>query len=48
MSMPEEIFNWCLTGFEKVGKIGLVATIVFVLTGIFLIVNHKNKKEAEA
>lgn len=47
MSMMEDILGWCLTGFEKVGKIGLVATIVFVLAGILLLVNRKNKKEAE-
>ena len=48
MPMMEEIFGWCLTGFEKVGKIGLMAAIIFVLVGILFIVNRKNKKEAEA
>ena len=48
MPMLEEILGWCLTGFEKVGKIGLITAIVFILAGILLLVKHKNKKEAEA
>ena len=48
MPMLEEISGWCLTGFEKVGKIGLMAAIIFIFVGILLMVSHKNKKEAEA
>ena len=48
MPMLEEILGWCLTGFEKVGKIGLMAAILFILAGILLLVSRKNKKEAEA
>ena len=48
MPMMEEILDWCLTRFEKVGKIGLVAAIIFILVGILLLINRKNKNEAEA
>lgn len=48
MPMLEEILGWSLIGFEKVGKIGLMATIIFILVGILFLVNRKNKKEAEA
>lgn len=47
MPMLEEIVGWCLTGFEKVGKIGLMAAVLFILVGILLAVIRNNKKKAE-
>ena len=47
MPMLEEILGWCLTGFEKVGKIGLMAAALLILAGILLLVIRKNKVEAE-
>lgn len=47
MPMLEEILGWCLTGFEKVGKIGLMATALLILVGILLLVIRRNKGEAE-
>lgn len=47
MPMVEEILGWCLTGFEKVGKIGLMAAALFILVGILLAVIRNNKKETE-
>jgi len=47
MPMLGEIAGWCLTGFEKVGKIGLMAAVLFILVGILLVVIRKNKTETE-
>lgn len=47
MPMLGEIAGWCLTGFEKVGKIGLMAAALFILVGILLAVIRNNKKETE-
>jgi len=47
LPMVEEIFGWCLTGFEKVGKIGLMAAALLLLVGILLLVIRKSKGEAE-
>ncbi len=47
MPMIEEIFGWCLTGFEKVGKIGLMTAAILILVGILLLVINKNKADAE-
>ena len=47
MPMLEDVLGWCVIGFEKVGKIGLMATVVLVLVGILLLVIRKNKAEAE-
>lgn len=47
MPMIEEILGWCLTGFEKVGKIGLMAAALLILVGILLLVIRKTRKEAE-
>ena len=47
LPMLSEILGWCLTGFEKVGKIGLMAAALFILVGILLLVIRKNKAEAE-
>lgn len=47
MLMIEDILGWCLTGFEKVGKIGLMAAVIFILVGILLLVIRRNKTEAE-
>jgi len=47
MPMVGEILGWCLTGFEKVGKIGLMAAALFILVGILLAVIRNNKKETE-
>ena len=48
MPIIAEILGWCLTGFEKVGKIGLMAAALLILVGILLLVIRKNKVEAEA
>lgn len=48
MPVIAEILGWCLTGFEKVGKIGLMAAALLILVGILLLVIRKNKVEAEA
>ena len=47
MPVIAEILGWCLTGFEKVGKIGLMAAVLFILVGILLVILRKNKAEAE-
>lgn len=47
MPVIAEILGWCLTGFEKVGKIGLMAAALLILVGILLLVTQKNKVEAE-
>jgi len=47
LPMLEEILGWCLTGFEKVGKIGLMAAAIFILVGILLAVIRNNKKGTE-
>lgn len=47
MPVIAEILGWCLTGFEKVGKIGLMAAALLILVGILLLVIRKNKVEAE-
>ena len=47
LPMVEEIFGWCLTGFEKVGKIGLMTAAILILVGILLLVINKNKAGAE-
>lgn len=48
MPVIAEILGWCLTGFEKVGKIGLMAAALLILVGILLLVIRKNKVEAES
>lgn len=45
--MIEDILGWCLTGFEKVGKIGLMTTVILILVGILLIVIRRNQAGAE-
>ena len=47
MPMLGEIAGWCLTGFEKVGKIGLMTAVLLILAGILLAVIRNNKKETE-
>ena len=47
MPVIAEILDWFLTGFEKVGKIGLMAAVLFILVGILLVILRKNKAEAE-
>ena len=47
MPMLEEILGWCLTGFEKVGKIGLMTAVLLILVGILLLVIRRSKREAE-
>ncbi len=47
MPMIGEILGWCLTGFEKVGKIGLMTAVLLILVGILLLVINKNKAGAE-
>ena len=47
MPMVEDVMDWCLTGFEKVGKIGLLTAVILILVGILLLVLRKNKTEAE-
>lgn len=47
MPMVEEVMGWCLTGFEKVGKIGLMAAAILILAGILLLIIRKNKAETE-
>lgn len=48
MPMIEDGLFWCLAGFAKVGKIGLVAGMILFLVGILLFVIRKNKAEAAA
>lgn len=47
LPLIEEVFGWAMVGFEKVGKISLMAAVVLILLGILLIVLRKNKMEAE-
>lgn len=47
MPMIEDVLGWCVTGFDKVGKIGLMAAVILILVGILLLVVRKNKAEAE-
>lgn len=47
MTMVADIIGWCMTGFEKVGKIGLMTAVVLILVGILLLVMKKNKADAE-
>lgn len=47
MPMIEEVLSWCTVGFEKVGKIGLMAAVILILVGILLLVIRRNKAEAE-
>ncbi len=47
MPMIKDVLGWCTVGFEKVGKIGLMAAVVLVLVGILLLVIRNNKAEAE-
>lgn len=45
--MIEDVLGWCVTGFDKVGKIGLLAAVVLVLVGILLLIIRRNKAEVE-
>jgi len=45
LTMVESILGWCLTGFEKVGKIGLMTAVVLILVGILLYVIKQNQAE---
>lgn len=47
MPMAAEVIGWCMTGFEKVGKIGLMAAILLILVGILLLIIRNNRAEAE-
>ena len=47
MPVIEEILGWCLTGFEKVGKIGLMTAALLILMGILFLIIRKNKAEIE-
>ena len=45
LPMIETILGWCLTGFEKVGKIGLMTAVILILVGILLHVIKRNQAE---
>lgn len=47
MAMVADIISWCMSGLEKVGKIGLMTAVVLILVGILLLVIRKNKADAE-
>ncbi len=47
MALVVDIMEWCMTGLEKVGTYGLMATVLLVLVGILLLVIRKNKTDAE-
>lgn len=48
MPMINEVLGWCMTGFEKVGKIGLMAAVLLILVGILLLVIRRNQAEQNA
>lgn len=45
LSMVKSVLGWFLTGFEKVGKIGLITAVVLILVGILLYVIKQNQAE---
>ena len=47
MPMLGDVMGWFMQGFEKVGKISLMAAVILILVGILLLVIQKNKAEAE-
>ena len=47
MPMIEEVLGWCMVGFEKSGKVFLMAAVILVLVGILLFIIRRNKEAAE-
>lgn len=47
MPMIEEVLGWLPGGFEKVGKFGLMAAVLFILVGILFVIIRRNKAGAE-
>lgn len=45
--LSEEVITWCSSGFEYTGKIFAGAAVLFVLTGILLLVIKRKQAEAE-
>ncbi|MBP3610069.1 MAG: hypothetical protein J6J42_07030 [Lachnospiraceae bacterium] len=46
VKLVEEVFSWCLDGFNKIGMLGLSAGIILILVGILLLVIRKNRMAA--
>lgn len=47
VGLISDLMGWCMEGFEKVGRLGLMVGLILALVGILLFVIRKNKTEAE-
>lgn len=45
--LVDEVLSWCMSGFNKIGMLGLSAGVVLVLVGILLLVIRGNRAAAE-